>query len=77
MANTARGKTECCIFHETTPRVLYFIVQHEYMVLLLICWCCVGGLITQFNLVTAFSAGYFDRMDSQSDADKQTDSVHS
>ena len=46
VANTARGEAECCICHETTPQVLYFIVQHEYTVLLLICWCCVGGLIT-------------------------------
>ena len=46
VANTARGEAECCICHETVPRVLYFIVQHEYTVLLLICWCCVGGLIT-------------------------------
>ena len=45
VANTARGEAECCICHETTPRVLYFIVQHEYTVLLLICWCCVGGLM--------------------------------
>ena len=44
--NTARGEAECCICHKTTPRVLYFIVQHKYTVLLLICWCCVGGLIT-------------------------------
>ena len=46
VANTARGEAECCICHKTTPRVLYFIVQHKYTVLLLICWCCVGGLIT-------------------------------
>ena len=26
-------------------RVLYFLVQHEYTVLLLICWFCVGGLL--------------------------------
>ena len=56
--------------------MLYFIVQHEYTVLLLICWCCVGGLITSTrSLIAAFSAGCFDRMDSQSDADKQTDPV--
>ena len=76
VANIARGKVECCICHETTPRVLYFIVQHEYTVFLLICWCCVGGLITSTqSLISAFSAGCFDRMDSQSDADKQTDPV--
>ena len=46
VANTAQGKAECCICHETPPWVLYFIIQHEYMVLLLICWFCVGGLIT-------------------------------
>ena len=46
VANTVQGKAECCICHETPPRVLYFIVQHKYMVLLLICWFCVGGLIT-------------------------------
>ena len=46
VANTARGEAECCICHKTTPRVLYFIVQHKYTVLLLICWCCVGGLNT-------------------------------
>ena len=45
VANTARGEAECCICHETPPRVLYFIVQHEYTVLLLICWFCVGGLL--------------------------------
>ena len=45
MANTAQGKAECCICHETPPQVLYFI---EYMVLLLICWFCVGGLISIF-----------------------------
>ena len=76
MANTARGKAECYIYHETTSRVLYFIVQHEYMVLLLIFWCCMGGLITQFDLIAAFNTGCFDRMDSQSDADKQTYAVH-
>ena len=78
MANTARDEAECCICHETTPRVLYFIIQHEYTVLLLIYWCCVGVLITSTRpLITAlpFSAGCFDRMDSQSNADKQTDSV--
>ena len=26
-------------------RLLYYIVQHKYMVLLLICWFCMGGLI--------------------------------
>ena len=46
VANTAQGEAECCISHETPPRVLYFIVQHEYTVLLLIFWFCVGGLIT-------------------------------
>ena len=44
VANTARGEAECCICHETPPQVLYFTVQHEYTVLLLICWVCVGGL---------------------------------
>ena len=44
VANTARGKAECCICHEIPPLVLYFIVQHEYTVLLLICWVCVRGL---------------------------------
>ena len=77
VANAARGEAECCICHETTPRVLYFIVQHKYTVLLLICLCCVGGMITQFDSIAAFSAGCFDRIDSQSDADKQTDAVHS
>ena len=62
--------------HETTPWVLYFITQHECTVLLLICWCCVGGLITStWSSIAAFSAGCFDRMDSQSDADNQTDPV--
>ena len=76
VANTARGEAECCICHETTPRVLYFIVQHEYTVLLLICWCCMGGLITLTrSTIAAFSADCFDRMNSQSDADKQTDPV--
>ena len=46
VANTAWGEAECCICHKTPPRVLYFIIQHEYMVLLLICWFCVGELIT-------------------------------
>ena len=45
VANTAQGETECCICHETPPLVLYFIVQYEYMVHLLICWFWVGGLI--------------------------------
>ena len=73
MENTAQGKAKCCICHKTTPRVLYFIVQHEYTVLLLICWCCMGGLITSTqSSIAAFSAGCFD---SQSDADKQTDPV--
>ena len=49
VANTARGEAECCICHETPPRVLYFIVQHEYTVLLLICWFCVGGLLVLFR----------------------------
>ena len=40
----------CCICHETPPRVLYFLVQHEYTVLLLICWFCVGGLLV-FSVV--------------------------
>ena len=78
VANTAQGEAECCICHKTTPRVLYFIVQHKYVVLLLICWCCVGGLILRLNprsLFSPFSAGCFDRMDSQSDAEKQTDPV--
>ena len=26
-------------------RVLYIIIQHEYTVLLMICWFCVGGLL--------------------------------
>ena len=41
-----QGKAKCCIFHETPPQVLYFIVQHEYTVLLLICWFWNGGLIS-------------------------------
>ena len=45
VANTALGFASCCICHETPPRVLYFLVQHEYKVLLLICWFCVGGLL--------------------------------
>ena len=45
MANTAQGEAECCICHKTPTQVLHFIVQHEYTVLLLICWFCVGGLI--------------------------------
>ena len=45
VANTARGEAECYICYEIPPRVLYFIIQHEYTVLLLICWFCVGGLI--------------------------------
>ena len=32
VADTARGKAECCICHETPPQVLYFIIQHEYTV---------------------------------------------
>ena len=51
MANTAQGKAGCYICHKTPPQVLYFIVQHKYMVLSLICWFCVGGLIASaFNL---------------------------
>ena len=42
------AKPECCICQETPPQVLYFIVQHEYTVLLLICWFCVGGLVSIF-----------------------------
>ena len=80
VANTARGEAECCTCHETTPRVLYFIVQHEYTVLLLICWCCVGGLITSTRSESILDCCFqcwrcFDRMDSQSDTDKQTDPV--
>ena len=45
VANTAQGKAECCICYKTQHRVLYFIVQHEYTVVLLICCFCVGGLI--------------------------------
>ena len=45
VASIARGKAKCCICHETLPRVLYLIVQHEYTALLLICWFVVGGLI--------------------------------
>ena len=41
----AQGKAECCMYHEIPPQVLYFIIQHEYMVFLLICCLCVGGLI--------------------------------
>ena len=48
VANTARGEAECCICHETPPIVMYFIVQHEYTVLLLICWFCVGELVSIF-----------------------------
>ena len=29
VANTARGEAECFICHKTTPRVLYFIIQHS------------------------------------------------
>ena len=32
------------VFATTPPQVLYFIVQHENTVLLLICWVCVGQL---------------------------------
>ena len=32
----------------TRPQMLYFIIQHEYTVLLLICWFCVGGLLVRF-----------------------------
>ena len=46
--------------------MLYFIVQHGYTVLLLICWFYVGGLIT--------SALKFERMDSQR-CRKQTELV--
>ena len=28
VANTARGKAECCICHETPPCVLYFILLY-------------------------------------------------
>ena len=45
VANTALGFASCCICHSTLPLVLYFIVQHEYMVLLLICWFFLGELI--------------------------------
>ena len=45
VANAARGEAECCICQETSSRVLYFIVQHEYTVLLLIFGFCVEGLI--------------------------------
>ena len=45
----ARGEAECCICHSPPPLVLYFIVQHEYTVLLLICWFCVGGLLVFFH----------------------------
>ena len=44
-ANTAQGEPKCYICHKTPTQVLYFIVPHEYMVLLPICWFCVGGLI--------------------------------
>ena len=44
VAKTAWGEAESCIFQETSPRVLYFIVQYEYTMLLLICWFCVEGI---------------------------------
>lgn len=44
--NVARGKAKWCVCHQTPPQVLYFIVQHKHTVLLLVCWFCVGGLIT-------------------------------
>ena len=56
MANTARGEAEYCICHETPPRVLYFIVQHEYTVLLLICWFCMRGLLV-FSVVRRIVMG--------------------
>ena len=55
MANTARGRAECCITcicHDTPPQLPYFIVQHKCTVLLLIYWFCVGGQIASTsNLV--------------------------
>ena len=33
------------------PLMLYFIVQHEYTVLLLICWFCMGGLLVLSSVI--------------------------
>ena len=60
-----------------TLSVVFYRTTRVYGALL-ICWCCVGGLITstQSSITAfAFSAGCFDRMDSQSDAEKQTNPV--
>ena len=65
VANTARGEAECCICHETPPRVLYFIAQHEYTVLLLICWVCVGGLRGGLLVHSADSVSKHDRIVAQ------------
>ena len=46
VANTAWGKAKCCVCHETPPQMLCFIIQHKYTLLLLICWFCMGELIT-------------------------------
>ena len=46
VANTVRGEAECCIYNKTSPRMLHFIIYHEYKVLLQVCWFCVGGLIS-------------------------------
>ena len=65
VANTAQGEAECCICNETPPLVLYFIVQHEYTVLLLICWVCVGGLRGRLLAHSADSVSKHDRIVAQ------------
>ena len=62
VATTALGFASCCICHSTPPLVLYFIVQHKYMVLLLICWVCVGGLRGLFLAHSADSVSCHDSM---------------
>ena len=65
VANTALGFASCCICHETLPGVLYVIVQHEYTVLLLICWFCVGGLLVlRGGLLVLSSAICCEELDS-------------
>ena len=75
MVNIARGEAECCICHETTPLCCIICTTRVYGAftdLFVLC-----GRTDYFDLIAAFSAGCFDRMDSQSDADKQTDPVFS
>ena len=55
VANTTRGEAECC----------YFIIQHEYTVLLLICWVCVGGLRGELLAHSADSVSKHDRIVAQ------------